>query len=243
MHMHFKTEAEKKAYQDAVKKTSVFLARLSSLLRSKRFRAWYCEEKSRFDWAGERLFAKLRKDLAYQLAQAVGPGELKTHDFVLLEMNADLLDAAVHSLETQHEIKNTKTEKSFRIPRDADVSELVFGFLGRFNREGMLREIPHGFYIWNSIFSLRTFVQARETLIRSTGNPVFEKVLSGLTEDYLVNGYPHDLLAFDAQDVRDGVKLKALLVRSEYCSSASIKQDEELYRAEGFQTIHFNKAA
>lgn len=242
MHMHFKNEADKKAHEQVLKKTTVFLGQVASLLRAKRFASWYASNESRFDWAGERLFSKLRKDLIFQVKQAVSLNSEAT-DIELLHALADLIERVVSSVEAQNAVKNTKKEKSFAIPRDADASELIFQFLSRGDTKGLIRDLPDGFYVWNAISSLVTFARARETLVRSTGNTTFEKVLSGLNEDYLVGGYPHDLLAFDAHDVRTGIALKALLMRIDYCSTMSVKQDEELVPSSECRTIHFKNAA
>ncbi len=242
MRIHFKNEADKKAHELLLKKTTVYLGQVASLLRAKRFADWYASNESRFVWAGDRLFNKLRKDLMFQVKQAVSRKDEAT-DIELLHALADLIDRVTCSVETQHDVKNTKKEKSFAIPRDADASELIFLFLSRGDTNGLIRDLPDGFYVWNAVTSLITFVRARETLARSTGNATFEKVLSGLQEDYLVGGYPHDLLSFDAHDVRTGIDLKALLMRTDYCSTMSIKQDEELLPSSECRTIHFKNAA
>jgi len=242
MHVHFKNDADKKAHKQALKQTTVFLGQVASLLRAKRFAGWYGSNESRFDWAGERLFSKLRKDLMFQVKQAVSLSS-EASDIELLHALADLIDRVVSSVEAQHDVKNTKKEKSLSIPRDADASDLIFQFLSRSDTTGLLRDVPDGFYVWNAVSSLITFVRARETLARSTGNATFEKVLSGLKEDYMVGGYPHDLLSFDAHDVRIGIALKALLMRIDYCSTMSVKQDEELLPSSECTTIHFKKVA
>lgn len=244
MYKHFKNEADKQAFNDALKKTTVFLGQVASLLKSKRFATWYASNESRFSWATERTFAKLRKDLMFQVNQAL-PRDIPADasDIQRLQTLADLCDLTVEAAEKDLATTNTKKEKQFVFRKETSTAEAVFAFLSHGDTRGLIRELPNGFYIWNAVSSLITYARARETLAISTGNTVFERVLSGLNEDYVVNGYPHDLLSFDAHDVRTGVPVKALLMRNEYCSTQMVKQDEDLLPFEGGQVIHFKKAA
>jgi len=242
MRLNLQTEAEKNAHLEALKKTTVFLGQVSSLLRSKRFAKWYLSNESRFEWDGEKLFSRLRKDLIFQVKQAVRLNDDST-DIEYLHALTGRIDHCVERVEQMDGIKNTKKEKSLTIARDADVSDLIFALLTRQNATGLIRDIPDGFYVWNAVSSLITYAESRQTLARTTGHSRFEMILSAVTEEYLVNGYPHDLLAHDASDIRNNVKVKALMVRGEYCSTMMVKEDEPVLLSEGFDVISLKSAA
>lgn len=239
MYMHFKSEQEKKTYEANLKKTTVFLAQVASLLRSKGFATWYSSTESRFAWATGKVFAKLRKDLMFQINQALPRMASETEKQRILAF-ADLCDGVVAAAEEKHKIENKKKDKQFSFPRGADAAGLIFEFLSHGDTRGLIRDLPDSFYVWNGVASLVTFARARETLSVSTGEVIFEKLLSGLKEDYMVNGYPHDLLAFDAHDIRARVPVKALLMRTEYCSTQLVKLDEELLPFSDGKVVLFN---
>lgn len=241
----FMSEEQKKDHEESLKKTTVFLGQVASLLRKKAFARWYASNESRFDWAGERLAAKLRRDLMFQVDQAVRARGLT--DIEALKALADLIDRTVDETEKQGALKITKKERSFITPRGAEVTESILQFLSRSDTKGMVRELPDGFYVWNAVSSLMTYARARDTLANPTGDAVFETVLSELSEGYLVDGYPHDLLSHDAHDLRTGTKYKALIMRTGYCSTMAVKPDEELHAgtedANEYRIIHFKNAA
>lgn len=238
------TEEQRKAYAEAMKRTTVFLGQVASLLASKKFYSWYSSDEARFDWATPRVQGKLRKDLMFQVNQVFDLRLDKTVDtaerFLLLAERCKALGAAA---EFKHGIKNTKKEKQFTFTRGCEPADLIFGFLSKADTYGFIRDLEGGFYVWNAVSSLVTYVRARETLACPTNNETFERILQGLSEDYMVNGYPHDLIAHDAHDVRNGAPIRALLIRDEYCSTQLVRKGEELLPFSGGQVIHFTKAA
>jgi hypothetical protein len=238
-------QKKKEERVEGLKKTAIFLSKVSSIITSKRFSAWYNQQDSRFDWAGDALFSKLRKDLTFQVRQAMPDRDLRNaDDMTRMLYIAERSDALVNWIEEHFsEVKVLKKEKSFTVPKGEKFADHLYQFLSRTYHSGMVKDTRGDFYLWNAIEALIIFARARDTLDNPIPNQAFEKVLSGVTEQFMLDGYPHDLLAHDAVDIRRGRPLKALVVRNEYCSTWLVKDGEDIPDVTDSKVYTLNKSA
>ncbi|NLC22067.1 MAG: hypothetical protein GX771_09195 [Halomonadaceae bacterium] len=244
MHI-FKTEAEKAREErnKALKDTTIFLGTIASLLRTRNFARWYASNESRFPWAGEPLAKRLRHDLMYQVNQCLDRDYRRLTEIDRLREIARLCEELVEPLEEKGLVKNTKKEKTFRFPRDVDPSQMIFEFLSRRDTVGMIKDLPGSFYVWNVISSLIIYARARDTLVNPTGNVQLERLLTEMGEEYLLSGYPHDLLSHDAHAIRSSVPVKALIVRNAYCSTFLVKEGEDIEHSPGMRVVQIKKSS
>lgn len=238
-------QKQKEERVEVLQKTGLFLAKASSIITSKRFQSWFLKPDSRFDWAGEPLFEKLEKDLMFQVNQALlsrSDKDLKSID--RLQLIAERCDNLVVWIEeTFTEISFAKKDKHFTVPKGEVFSENLYEYLSRTYHSGLVKDTTGDFYLWNALEALILYVRARDTLSTPLNNPVFEKVLSGMTESYLIAGYPHDVLANDATAIRNGEPIKALLLRNGYCSTWIIKTKDDIPQVADSRIVHFKSAA
>lgn len=211
----------------------VYLRKMANLLRSTAFANYYGGQPSRFAWATPMVFARLQKDLMFQVEQLIAHDTPKDAAWgAVAERCEQLADVICQNFGI---VAITKKETAFSVPRgtksDDAVSAILLAFEGRKMPE---RESSRGFYVINALSSLRIFAEARLTLAKNTGNPIFEKVLLGIDTDWLLAGYPHDLLAHDGRTVRSGAKILEHGLRKDYCCTFMNVEGEgynELFKA------------
>lgn len=228
-----------------LKRTAIFLSQVREIIRSKRFLSWFDSQESRFDWASESVFGKLRKDLMFQVKQAMPDRE--TRDASDREQIAALSEHCLSLVqwieENFPEAKPLKKEKQFKVPKGERFTDHLYEFLSRTYHSGLVKDTTGDFYLWNAVEALILYTRARDTLDNPVPNPAFEKVLSGLTEQYMLQGYPNDLLAHDAHDLRTGQAVTALIMQKGYCSTRLVKADEEMPVAGDADVFDLNKKA
>lgn len=213
-----------------IEDTSVFLAQVGALLKSRQFQAWLKERPCRFAWATEELYDRLDRDLSFQVGQALPqprreqPKELGA----LLKQLGVLCIKLSDELIRRFALKLTKKERKIALTEEFSFSSFLYSWLSHRPLNRLARDEGNGFYIWNALNMLINYVKARETLQHDTGNAQFEKILSGVTLEYLLSGYPFDLLSHDAHDIRRGVSVKALVLRNTYCSTYIVQENESL---------------
>lgn len=239
------SEADKQALLEAYQNTAIYLSKLATLLRSKRFENWYFDTSTRFEWATVRLFTRLKKDLMFQIRQGLGREAKALDDTERLQKFVKLIDEHVEWICRNHDVNLRLKDKAFTVRRGESVENAILDFLSRRDRSDLMRDksSADSFYMWNGIGSLAIFARARDTLSKPTGHPQFERILSEMEEGYLLAGYPHDLLAHDAAVIRSGKKVKALLMKKGYCSTFIFRTDEPIGTIEEGRLIHFKPAA
>lgn len=244
-YMPSQSEADKKALLEAYGNTAVYLSKMATLLRSKRFENWFHEKSSRFTWASEKLFARLKKDLMFQIRQGLPRQAREMSDAERLQTFVTLIEDHLDWICRNYDVNLRLKDKAFKVNRGDSVDNAILEFLSRRDRSDLVRDkvSADSFYMWNGIGSLAIFAQARDTLSNSTGHPQFERILSGIEEEYLLNGYPHDLLSHDASEIRSGKKVKALLMKKGYCSTFMFKMDDPVGTIEEGRLIQFKPAA
>lgn len=230
-----------------IEDTSVFLAQVGALLKSRPFHAWLKERPCRFTWATEELYSRLDRDLSFQVGQALPQprreqpqdlgDRLKQLGTLCVELSDDLIQ--------RFALKLTKKERKIPLTEEFLFNNFLYSWLSHRPLNRLAKDEGNGFYIWNALNMLINYVRARETLQRDTGNAQFEKILNGVTLDYLLSGYPFDLLSHDAHDVRRGVSVKALVLRNSYCSTYIVQENESLKTPYGddCKVVYLNKSA
>lgn len=223
--------------------TATFLARLSGLLTDKRFHTFMGDDAARFDWATGEIQARLRKDLCFQLRQGLN---IRFDDDASLidqlKLTAGVCEAEISRLQMRWDFDLPKKAWRFVVPRGSDFATEVFSLFEGRPDAPKIKDMNRPFYLWNSIDALNTYIAVRKTLAVDTGHAKLEAFLSGLTEEYLLSGYPHDILAHDVRTVLSGgKKILGLLVRKEWCSTWTVDQkmasEQGLTEREGFDFV------
>lgn len=241
------TQEEKQKVLEQARKTIQFLAQSGCILRSKRFHKYVVTTEGRFEWVTDNIQAKLIADLMFQVRwsmpsrSSVPRDELSMAD--QFNIIADQCDAEVLRLENLHGVDVPKKEKTFAVRKGENFEDNLYEFFSRKCKGPFLKDLHRPFYLWNVLESFTTFVRAKRTLTHDTGHKAFEKFLASLKENYLLKGYPHDILAHDAEAVRNEEKPYAILVRKSYCSTAIIQsKDDVLLEGNDFKLLELKAA-
>lgn len=220
--------------------SAVFLSRIAALLESSRFAKYIEANASRFDWATPAVQDKLRKDLFFQVRQGCN---IRISDQAtvsqMLATTAAMCDAEVRRLTYSYDLKLRKKDRSFSVPRQADYETEVLKLLDSRPPAPSIKDMGRPFYLWNSVDSLVTYVRARRTLSTHTGHEKLESLLDRLSEQYMLDGYPHDILVHDVASVTSGSRnVAGLLVRKEWCSSWVVTEDDKGQESrDGFEFV------
>lgn len=219
--MKVKSEAKSEANLTAIA-SATFYARLASMLGSNKFKRFMADEVSVLPWATSAIFARLKKDLLFQLKQAVNVRDISLAD-ALAEMAISSSNAAEEFL-CQSGQTLLKKHRAFKWG-DGDVTAQIVAFLDTRPAPPIPGAIDASanFYLRNSVSSLAIYASSRLTLSAPTNHRKFDELLAGVTEAYVLSGYPHDLLSSEANVVRSGQKLDAIMLRREYCSTWTVR--------------------
>jgi len=215
------------------------LYRASSFVGSKRFLSFFNSEIFRFSGDPSALFTKLRGTFLMQMRQSLdveyctgwkAGGGIYSHIPVDVAANqiASQLKTMADKLGGQYVVR--KADKHFIVPRNTDLLDSIYR---EFNMEttqttnlvlcGLDTPLSsfRTFEIRNFLCEFGKFTESLHTLARETSNPGYEKMLSKLINniDWFVDGYPHDILAHDAWNIRHDDTINTVKVRREYCSS------------------------
>lgn len=241
--MHIKslprTEAERVEARIRAEKGAIFLFQLSHAIRSRSFKTWFGSTESIWNFGTPRLFLRLQRDLIFQVNQLVRSRETDQAFQVCLSLAADLEKAALR-IELAEKLKIRKADKRFRMESGTDFATALLSVFPDFTLDAFL--IEGDFYLRNSISSLRIYAMARITLAEKTGNHDFDSLIASFTEEYLVDGYPHDVLSHDAGAIREGKRVTHVLIRQEYCSTWLVLEGEDIPAQTGFKIIPINKS-
>jgi len=232
------TREERNEMKDYSRQCAVFLETLSQALMRPSFWQWLNSRETRFDWAGLELHQKLRKDLKFQLDQGTVKGH-RNED--ISESTQEVTQAAVNEVErlmSYYDVEFTRKETTFKVPRGSTFQQAILELLENAPPTPSYMDLHRPFYLWNSIEALRTYARSRQTLTVDTGHRGFERFLESLKEDYMVAGYPHDILAIDASLVKRP-EVVGILQRPEYCSTHCVTKEtyQELRNIEGWNYV------
>jgi hypothetical protein len=225
-----------------LKSAIVSIMKVAELLNKKSFVWAFFDESCRF---GQKpwLFEKLRNDMLFQWDQqfyrptgfnlnrqyTVGPADIAAAG----KATADGLSHWAYKTAEKHNIKILKKEMRLGAVAPGDVTECALRLL---SRDVLLDasatngfEGPSMFYYWNTLHSLRTFFKAKHTLTNTTGCNRFEKAMYNALQnsEYVINGYPHDLLVHDVETLekRQGKPL-TLVICNSYLSTLMVEDGE-----------------
>ncbi len=225
---------------ERVNHAQVYLRQLASLLRHRTFASWYADNSSRFEWAGKAVHERLRRDFIFQIAQSVRGDHETDSTADLLARFADKCDAMAAQIIETYGFTVKAAEARFTFSRDMSRTETIFNFV---ESRPNIQEADYRFNTFevrNGFWAFTRLVESRMTLSHHTGHEGFESVLRGLTEDYMLTGYPHDVLAFDATAARNNRPLAGLLLRNGWCSSQWLETEAQVaqYSTKEGVTIH-----
>lgn len=234
-----------------LKMAIITLYKAGSFVGSKRFLTLFNSENFRFNGNSGPLFAKLRHDFLFQICQSLNgdftrgwrqSSTLGIPVNVAAPQMARQLVALADSIKTVH-IK--AADKRFTVSRNDELLPAVFS---TFNSSATMQacvelarlDTPYNsirtFEERNFLSSFGVFVECLNTLAFETSYPGYETMLATLFQDvaYFVNGYPCDILAHDARILREKDDVTGIMVREEYCASASIRKNSTMAPQEGF---------
>lgn len=222
--------------------TATLLCKIAATLTSKRFKSWYSTNESRFTWSGSRLHKKLRTDLMCQCHQAFPFYSQPETDLETLHELGSLIAKLASHVESTFNVTIPVKDRKMTVPRGTGYQDALYALFTSFTGADVIKSTraTNEFYIWNAIHSLAIYVKARQTLSHSTGHPGFEEVLTSMTEDYLLAGYPHDLLSSDAELIREGHDVATLAMDHGSCSTwSALRGDKANYYEQGI-AYHFD---
>lgn len=203
------------------RRTCIFLSRFSKLMSSRRFHAYVANNRSRFEWASERICDRLRHELFLQIGQgcSIRASENAPHSQQLW-LTSVACEAEIERLCKAHNLTLSKKDTTFVIPRSDSYEDEIYKLSQLRPTPPRIHDSGRPFYLWNSIDALITFIEARHTLTTDTGHEKLERWLHNLDEDYLLSGFPHDVLVHDVKTVTNRPdKIIGIIMRKDYCST------------------------
>lgn len=220
----FKKDEERRIHRSAS-----LLYQVASVLGTKKFHWFFRANESRFHWTTDRLHDRLRKDLMLQANQLLSRRRNDAGDAEYLKRLGEVIGTYADSVCAKYNVDLTQAEKTYPMPRSTTGINLqtkhyksLFDMIVEECVDlDLVRDAAptQGFYVGNLLSSMRIYLESRYTLVEPFASRKFEKMLNELSEEYLLDGYPHDILAHDAVWVRAGRERSALALRKEYCSS------------------------
>ena len=209
-------------------RTAIFLSKIASLFTSQRFHRYLERKESRFQWTSHRIFDRLHAEFFMQVKQGINVRISEDIAFSQqLFLTSAVIEAEVKRLTDRFGLKLRKSDCQFTVPRAADYEGYVLALCQSRPPAPINRDKDRPFYLWNTVDSLVLYVKARRTLSTPTGHGRFDELLSSLEEDYLLSGFPHDLLVHDADAVTNpNRKVTGLLLHNEFCSTWPVEPSE-----------------
>lgn len=217
------TEAKTNAHR-----TAVFLSQMASLFTSSRFHRYLEKTESRFQWATPKIFERLNGDLFMQVKQGINIRVCEKVAYSQqLFLTSAVIQAEVQRLTQRFDLKLRKSDCHFTVPRSADFEGYVLALCLSRPPAPRKHDADRPFYLWNTIDSLTLYMKSRRTLSTPTGHAKFDELLAGLTEDYLLSGFPHDLLVHDVDAVTNPNRnVTGLLMQNDYCATWPVEPSD-----------------
>ena len=229
-HSFKQEESKKQEILEKIENTAVFLGQIGSLLQKKSFHNWIKQRPTRFTWADDACFDRLENDLSFQVRQAMDRSERPLSLIDQLSVLGRKCELLSEAFIERFELKIFKKNRQVQITKEFSMSDFVFNFLSRRNLIGYEKKMFEAFYLWNALDSIVIYCRTRETLEYDTGHQNFETLLKSLSKEYLLEGYPHDILSHDAHQIRmEPKKVTGILMRKSYCSTYLVLKDNESY--------------
>lgn len=222
------TTDQEEAKENA-RRTAIFISKISSLISSRRFHAYVASNASRFEWASERIFDRLRFEFFLQVSQGCNIRMSEDVPYSQqLWLTSAVCNAEVERLTKAFDLKLRKKDTAFVVPRSADFEDEVYKLSQMRPPAPRMHDSQRPFYLWNTIDALILFVESRRTLSVPTGHIKFDQFLCTLDEDYLLSGYPHDILVHEVKSVTSRPdKVIGLALKKDWCSTWTIENRED----------------
>lgn len=210
----------------------------------------------------EDLHDKLRHDFDFQLQQALCIHSSQYHVLSLAEkldaMSEKLSDLA-NELSHSWRVKLKKSDQRFTVPKyfrlQGQLSWLVVEAEPHRMALEQSRAPDHPDYLWKRggqiaeasqfIHAFYKLVLAKDTLSEDTGLMFYEDLLTqyGNKIEWLIKGYPHDLLVHDRLRLAGGVgeDYLGIGIMADRCSTWTITTESESYMKNHGYRMHYRK--
>ncbi len=231
---------------------ALYLHRIASFIDCGHFIKLLFASAHRFNPSAKpELVNKLRHDFLYQLEQGLPlavsrdmrPLSQWNQDQTIkaLRVTATSMRDLAHEIVAKHSaIKLMKKDMAFRVEQGKDAFDVAYALFNQYEAAKALSPLTRQLmpfvtlrssYQRNTAYSLSTLMEAWRTLLYQTGNKKFDALLKTLLmkdADYFTNGYPHDLLVYDAAIVRDADgQSVCIAVKDDYCSTTFIQNSTD----------------
>jgi len=205
------------------------LLQAGAILRHSQFQRWINSNDSRFPWADERVLAKLRRSFFDGMTSSL-PASLarsaQTPESII-GVAADVLNEAAGCLAGAAGISIAAKDRRFALPRTSSPGATFTGILSRSDIGDVVRDVCAAGRLSPAVQSaasilndVHKLVGSLDTLRFGTNNKPFEQLLGSVDTQWLLSGYPHDLLFCDADAIRRlGSEVTRIAVNRHYCST------------------------
>lgn len=211
--------------------TVITLRTAAALFRHRAFIEAFYSNSTRFAWATRPVFDKLRTGIQlYSMARRFTElGSLRTD----WDAVAEVFDQAATAAALRHGIQElTRQETACCLS--------VGDFFRNVETSRLVRDMQHGSDVADLLFRLEIHFQSVLTLQVSTGHPIFEKTLAGVQTEWILSGYPDDLLSSDARLIRAGEPVVRHLLNTDYCSThMDIEGERPVRVSSSYQVVKY----
>lgn len=223
---------------ESARATSLLLAKLGGVIKSRRFKSWFEQKTSYLPWVTPVLFKRLHKDLMFQVRQCHGTSRNLSDYDNLSALAVEMLEVA-NQIEESFNLAIKKADKHLTVRRDSGLADEIVSLFISAKKFGLFKE--NRFYLFNALDSLFIYALSRRTLEKKTGVACFDNKLISMSESYLLDGYPHDLLAHDALSFAAGGKIEYWLFNNEYCATHLVFEGGCIPVTTGYKCIPVKK--
>lgn len=231
----------------AIKQTAISLYQLSDIIGSKRFLSLLDSKHGRFKTDISPIVCKLKSDFDFQLQQSIDSGFKREYRQSTGQRNVPMQEALpvmAKQISTladsicEDDVAITQKDKRFTVPRGQPIDLCIYtAFNGsrcyEINRtivsiQNTSYSVDSSFDVRNFISSLGVLIESLNTLDHPTGAADFDNLVETLIDNtrYFTDGYPHDLLAIDASQVKTGELPLHINYNEKYCSTFIAKEPQ-----------------
>lgn len=200
------------------RKRAIAYAKISHLLTTRKFHSWFLCNDSRLGCCNEVVHERLRADLYYSMISLIDRESRTKPPKARLKLIADAFKDTSIEFEARVTGNIFLKEKVFSFKNNS-VSKDILDFFKEIDFTGSDYTIPDS-YLRDFMLWLKHYAAARLTISEDTANSQFEDMLKELTPEYLISGYPYDILCHDANVIREKPESVVMIARTKaYCSS------------------------
>lgn len=200
---------------------AALLHQAAALFRHRSFNNWYTNNTARFEWATSEIHGRLRREL-----------KLPADKFGSWMGLAAACSSMAEKVEAKYRFGTPSQEKKFVVARSKGAEMAIPEWAAKIDAERITRLLNEfgveGAEVAHALVRFSLYARARKTLAYGMGNEALDTFLEGVTEDYMLNGYPYDLLAHDAALVEGPKKLIGVVLRKDYCSTRPVLEGQRM---------------